>query len=516
MSITSYGTQGGGTTIPDITHTVTPVGQGSKKTWISLYGANLKESLTKIKVVDQNGVEWYPLENEGTTDSMDNFLLVMKNNHGGFGIFGEGTSQKIELICPRNIRVPNSDSPSPTYKILVAVDGIHYNEEITATVTVADDGDPIKESLSKDKIKEVSVSYETETGEQVIEPKKVKGYTWSKLRTFNVRAINKEGYKLKGLKVNDSDELKPLSYLNETEVYDSADKTMVEKVKFIYEKETPVTNKELKEAKEKALTELEKLDSLTSEEKDSFKVEINKATEKSKISETLNQAKVKNTANKELKEAKEKAVKEVTELKNLTEAEKTKAVVEINKANNKEEVNTALEKAKELDKKHGAENPSFNPNPAPDVTPTPTPEVKAGWKKDEKGTKYQRANGSFAKDEWEPVDETWYHFDENGYMQTGWLNLDGTWYYLNDDGSMAKDTWIDGTYYVDANGAWVVEGWQNNGYGWWYQRANGTYPSNEWEIINGIWYYFDSNGYMLADTTTPDGYYVDENGAWIG
>ena len=38
---------------------------------------------------------------------------------------------------------------------------------------------------------------------------------------------------------------------------------------------------------------------------------------------------------------------------------------------------------------------------------------------------------------------------------------------------------------------------------------------NEWEIINGIWYYFDENGYMLADTTTPDGYYVDVNGAWV-
>ena len=160
------------------------------------------------------------------------------------------------------------------------------------------------------------------------------------------------------------------------------------------------------------------------------------------------------------------------------------------------------------------------PSKTPDVTPTPaptpdvTPEVKAGWKKDDAGTKYQKENGSFAKAEWEPVNGTWYHFDENGYMQTGWLNSDGTWYYLNADGSMAKDTWI-GTYYVDANGSWIIEGWQNNGYGWWYQRANGTYPNSEWEIINGIWYYFDENGYMLADTTTPDGYYVDENGAWV-
>ena len=177
---------------------------------------------------------------------------------------------------------------------------------------------------------------------------------------------------------------------------------------------------------------------------------------------------------------------------------------------------TAEYKAKELDKKHGAENPSVTPTP--DVTPspdvTPTPETKAGWQKDEKGWWYLRENGTYPAGEWEPVGETWYHFDAQGYMQTGWLNLDGTWYYLNADGSMAHDTWI-GAYYVDSNGAWIVEGWQQNGYGWWYQRANGTYPAGEWEMINGIWYYFDKNGYMLADTTTPDGYYVDENGAWV-
>ncbi|KXB57293.1 GA module, partial [Gemelliphila asaccharolytica] len=219
---------------------------------------------------------------------------------------------------------------------------------------------------------------------------------------------------------------------------------------------------------------------------------------------------------KKLAAAKDKAVKTVKELKKLTEAEKTKAIAEINKANTEAEVNEALEKAKELDKKHGAENPSVTPTP--DVTPspdvTPTPETKAGWQKDEKGWWYLRENGTYPAGEWEPVGEKWYHFDPQGYMQTGWLNLDGTWYYLNADGSMAKDTWI-GTYYVDANGAWVIEGWQNQGYGWWYQRANGSYPSNGWEMINGIWYYFDANGYMLANTTTPDGYYVDENGAWV-
>lgn len=236
MSITSYGTEGGGTKEPDITITHTPVGQASKKTWISLYGANLDEGVTKVKVIDQNDVEWYPIENEGTTDSMDNFLMVMKNNKGRFGIFGDGTSQKIELICPRNIKVMGKEATSPIYKILVAVDGINYNQEITVTAIVTDDGDSGKEILSKDKIKEVCVSYETENGKKVIESKKVKGYTWSKLRSFNIRAIEKDGYKLQGVKINDNNELKPISFLNEVEIYDSSSKTLIKNVKFIYEK----------------------------------------------------------------------------------------------------------------------------------------------------------------------------------------------------------------------------------------------------------------------------------------
>lgn len=35
-----------------------------------------------------------------------------------------------------------------------------------------------------------------------------------------------------------------------------------------------------------------------------------------------------------------------------------------------------------------------------------------------------------------------------------------------------------------------------------------------WKQIHGEWYYFDTNGYVLTDTTTPDGYYVDCDGVW--
>ena len=56
--------------------------------------------------------------------------------------------------------------------------------------------------------------------------------------------------------------------------------------------------------------------------------------------------------------------------------------------------------------------------------------------------------------------------------------------------------------------------WQQNTTGWWYQEDNGTYPTNTWKWIDGKCYYFDGNGYMLSNTTTPDGYTVDSSGAW--
>ena len=62
--------------------------------------------------------------------------------------------------------------------------------------------------------------------------------------------------------------------------------------------------------------------------------------------------------------------------------------------------------------------------------------------------------------------------------------------------------------------AWAGQ-WQQNETGWWYQNDDGSYPSSCWQEINGKFYYFDGDGYMLADTVTPDGYLVDDGGAWM-
>ncbi len=63
--------------------------------------------------------------------------------------------------------------------------------------------------------------------------------------------------------------------------------------------------------------------------------------------------------------------------------------------------------------------------------------------------------------------------------------------------------------------------WKQDEKGWWYQNDDGSYPFSTWKWIDGNQdgiaesYYFDENGYMLSNTTTPDGYIVDASGAWI-
>ena len=44
---------------------------------------------------------------------------------------------------------------------------------------------------------------------------------------------------------------------------------------------------------------------------------------------------------------------------------------------------------------------------------------------------------------------------------------------------------------------------------WWYDYGNGQYPSNTWLWLDGNkdgiseCYYFDNDGWLLTDTTTP-------------
>lgn len=56
---------------------------------------------------------------------------------------------------------------------------------------------------------------------------------------------------------------------------------------------------------------------------------------------------------------------------------------------------------------------------------------------------------------------------------------------------------------------------------WKYQTIDGNYYNDGWHWIDGNGdnvaecYYFNVDGNMLSNTTTPDNYVVDINGAWV-
>lgn len=63
--------------------------------------------------------------------------------------------------------------------------------------------------------------------------------------------------------------------------------------------------------------------------------------------------------------------------------------------------------------------------------------------------------------------------------------------------------------------------WKQDGNGWWWQEDQGSYPVSTWQWIDGNGdgvaecYYFNEKGYCLQNTAAPDGYMINESGAWV-
>lgn len=110
------------------------------------------------------------------------------------------------------------------------------------------------------------------------------------------------------------------------------------------------------------------------------------------------------------------------------------------------------------------------------TTATPGGSGVDKWMRNEIGWWYQYANGSYPANGWLQISGVWYCFDSAGYMRTGWIQSGNTWYFCDRTSGAMRTGWI--------------------------QDGN-------------AWYYCNSSGAMLANTRTPDGYYVGANGAWI-
>lgn len=49
--------------------------------------------------------------------------------------------------------------------------------------------------------------------------------------------------------------------------------------------------------------------------------------------------------------------------------------------------------------------------------------------------------------------------------------------------------------------------WIQNATGWWYRHADGSYTTNNFECIQGTWYYFDNSGYLKGGWVCHDNKY---------
>jgi glucan-binding YG repeat protein len=146
-------------------------------------------------------------------------------------------------------------------------------------------------------------------------------------------------------------------------------------------------------------------------------------------------------------------------------------------------------------------------------------EVIMGWSKNADGAwQYGEADG-YVQSGWKQINSVWYYFENGVALQSTWKQIDGKWYYLNSNCGAAYG-WakVDGSWYYFGGDNAMKTGWVKVDGSWYYLNAGGKMVTG-WAEVNGTWYYFskESNalGQMLANTTTPDGYTVDANGALV-
>ena len=191
-SIQSYGTAGGGTEAPDNTHTNTPTNQESKKTFVHLYGTNLRKNTTKVRIIHKETGAVFVPTHEPAKDSGDRFIMV---GFDGTGIIGDGNHQQLEIIAPRGYVGDN------TWIYQFAIDGVNYDHEITVSATVVDDKeDPGTRPVPAEAIRTLVVKYLTTDGKEVAKQEEHKVFKGQQFYSSDIAPKEIKGYKYLGVK----------------------------------------------------------------------------------------------------------------------------------------------------------------------------------------------------------------------------------------------------------------------------------------------------------------------------
>ncbi|MDR3598526.1 GH25 family lysozyme [Clostridium sp.] len=111
-----------------------------------------------------------------------------------------------------------------------------------------------------------------------------------------------------------------------------------------------------------------------------------------------------------------------------------------------------------------------------------------------------------------------------GEWQEGTGDNAGKWWYKHSDGSYTKNGWeqIDGKWYLFDSNGWMLYDWKQDGNTWYFLgNANDGSMKTGWQLINGKWYYFNTSGAMQTGWVQVNNnwYYFDVNGSmctgWI-
>lgn len=77
------------------------------------------------------------------------------------------------------------------------------------------------------------------------------------------------------------------------------------------------------------------------------------------------------------------------------------------------------------------------------------------WCLDQYGWWFRNADGSYTRNNWQIINDSYYFFNESGYMRTGWIPWNNRWYYCGPDGALWANARTPDGYYVGGDGVWI-------------------------------------------------------------
>ncbi len=112
-----------------------------------------------------------------------------------------------------------------------------------------------------------------------------------------------------------------------------------------------------------------------------------------------------------------------------------------------------------------------------------------------------------------------YRKNDGTLVTNSWMKLDEETYYFDENGYMLADAVTPDGIYVNAKGEKTayMPGWMQVEGEWRYVQKNGYYAASTWiQDTDGKWYYFNMACQIVKDRVTPDGFYVGPDGVWDG